>query len=136
MEMTSKRSSRPLRSRTRQFESLRRQLLKARTSLLDQALDTCQRSCDQVPPADPIDLAVDVQEEAFGDLLTDRAYAKLQQIEQALLRMRDASYGICLSCRGNIPIQRLKVQPETIYCVECKERIEYSSSLRGMHRRS
>ncbi|MGE0273789.1 MAG: TraR/DksA family transcriptional regulator [Nitrospiraceae bacterium] len=131
MEITSKRKGLPLRSRTRQFERLRRELQKTRSILLDQAFNVPQRSNDQAPAADPIDIATDLREETVGDILTDRVYVKLQQIEQALIRMRDASYGICRSCQEDIPIERLKVQPETIYCVECKERNEHSSSLRG-----
>ena len=70
MEMTSKRKGLPLRSRTRQFEHLRRELQKTRSILLDQAFNVPQRSNDQAPAADPIDIATDLREETVGDILT------------------------------------------------------------------
>ena len=135
MEMTSKHSTRPLRSRTRQLESLRRQLLKARTSLLDQALDTCQRSCDQGPRRIPSTSRSMYRRKRLATSSQIAPMRSCSRLSRPCLEYA-ASYGVCRDCGENIPVQRLKVQPETIYCVECKERIEHSSSLRGMHRRS
>ena len=53
------------------------------------------------------------------------------QIEQALRRLSESDCGVCLGCREDISIERLKVQPEALYCVECKDRNESSIRLRG-----
>lgn len=131
MSTTPKRGGLRSLSRVRQFERLREELTKARNTLLGGALATCQQFPDQGLPADPLDLASNDRDEAFDQLLKDRASAKLRQIERALHRMAEAAYGICLGCRHDIPIERLKVQPETLYCVACKDRNELAARLRG-----
>ena len=49
---------------------------------------------------------------------------KLKQIEAALLRLENETYGECISCGENIAFARLKARPESQQCVECKERKE------------
>jgi DnaK suppressor protein len=131
MSATRKRSGLRSLSRARQFERLREELTSARSALLRGTLATCQPLPDQGLPADPLDLASNDRDEAFDQLLKNRASAKLRQIERALRRMAEASYGVCLGCGNDIPIERLKVQPETLYCVACKDRNELAASLRG-----
>jgi len=115
------------RIRAREFELLRKDLLRRRRILLLQTLNGAQRLCDAVLPADPLDQAADMQEEAFDQILKDRSYAKLREIDRALQRMSHVSYGTCQSCHQEIPLQRLKVQPEALHCVDCKGRKESRS---------
>lgn len=49
---------------------------------------------------------------------------RLRQIVQALARIDDGDYGMCLACDEPIDYRRLKIQPETAYCVACQEEIE------------
>jgi DnaK suppressor protein len=43
----------------------------------------------------------------------------LAEIEQALLRLEDGSYGFCLRCAEPVSSERLVVVPYTPYCVPC-----------------
>ena len=52
----------------------------------------------------------------------------LEQIEQALERIEDGEYGICVECSGKIPKMRLQVIPYTPYCVKCASTIESQKS--------
>lgn len=48
----------------------------------------------------------------------------LYNIEEALNRMEDGSYGKCTECTKAIGIPRLKRLPYTRMCIECKEKEE------------
>jgi len=73
------------------------------------------------------DILDSVSEERTRELymiLTDREKQKLKQIDDALDRIEEKTYGLCEECGVKIPRQRLKVVPFAKYCVECKEAIE------------
>jgi DnaK suppressor protein len=73
------------------------------------------------------DILDSVSEERTRELdmiLTDREKQKLKQIEDALDRIEENTYGLCEECGVKIPRARLKVVPFAKYCVECKETIE------------
>lgn len=113
-----------LRSRRQAFRSIRRQLLQDRDRLLRQ---TSARRSDQTtnePAADVLDLAASERDVLFDDLMTQRAHLKLQQVERALHRIDDASYGVCHLCRADIPLPRLRAQPDATLCIPCKTECE------------
>jgi DnaK suppressor protein len=73
------------------------------------------------------DILDSVSEERTRELdmiLTDREKQKLKQIDDALDRIEENTYGLCEECGVKIPRARLKVVPFAKYCVECKEAIE------------
>jgi DnaK suppressor protein len=49
---------------------------------------------------------------------------QLDDIEQALKKLHEGSYGICEECGAAIPFQRLEIQPLASYCVPCQEEID------------
>jgi len=48
--------------------------------------------------------------------------AALREIEDALDRLRDGSYGTCMDCGISISRKRLEAVPWARYCVTCQER--------------
>ena len=44
----------------------------------------------------------------------------LRQIEQALARLEEGSYGLCVKCQGSIHPERLEVLPYATLCVTCQ----------------
>lgn len=56
--------------------------------------------------------------------LSEADRKKLLDIEEALERIEEGTYGICEECGEPISIERLEVKPTAIYCVECKSRLE------------
>lgn len=46
---------------------------------------------------------------------------KLKEIEQALSRIKNKTYGICQKCGKKIKIERLKAYPEASLCIKCTE---------------
>jgi len=45
---------------------------------------------------------------------------RLIEIEHALDKMDNGTYGLCDCCGSRISLDRLKALPHTIYCVRCK----------------
>ena len=48
----------------------------------------------------------------------------LKQIDRALARIDDGSYGTCEVCASEIPAERLEALPYTTQCIDCKRREE------------
>jgi DnaK suppressor protein len=56
--------------------------------------------------------------------LANNARDMLEQIERALARIDDGTYGICESCGNAVGKGRLQAFPRATLCVSCKEREE------------
>jgi DnaK suppressor protein len=54
----------------------------------------------------------------------------LRNIEAALQRIREGTFGGCMSCGGNIQIARLRAMPFSAYCRDCQEQFEREQSSR------
>ena len=48
----------------------------------------------------------------------------LSMVENALGRIREGSFGECISCGKEINSKRLEAVPWTRYCIECQEKLE------------
>ena len=56
--------------------------------------------------------------------LSATARQTVDDIERALARMDDGTYGLCMTCGDRIPVARLEVIPWAEQCVKCKARGE------------
>ncbi len=52
--------------------------------------------------------------------LVDSLKQRLAEVDAALLRVADGTYGRCISCGRDIGAARLENRPESIHCVDCK----------------
>ena len=101
-------------------------LLKMRGELV-RKIDRRSKATTVSGVSDIGDILDSVSEERTRELdmiLTDREKQKLKQIDDALERIEENTYGLCEECGVKIPRARLKVVPFAKYCVECKEVIE------------
>jgi DnaK suppressor protein len=48
----------------------------------------------------------------------------LQMVDEALARIREGSFGECISCGQEINAKRLEAVPWTRHCIECQEKLE------------
>jgi RNA polymerase-binding transcription factor DksA len=77
---------------------------------------------------DPVDQAAAEHESDVALSVKLIAVDKLRRIEQALTSLHTHSYGICSRCAHKIPYARLKVQPDSLYCVPCLTLIEQKAA--------
>ena len=59
--------------------------------------------------------------------LSERASQAVADIDQALLRIDEGSYGVCARCGKDIPERRLDAIPTARYDAECQTLIEQST---------
>ncbi|MFP3900454.1 MAG: TraR/DksA family transcriptional regulator, partial [Acidimicrobiia bacterium] len=52
--------------------------------------------------------------------LSAQARAAIEQIDTAIRKIRDGTYGLCEACGSPIPKERLKALPHAALCVKCK----------------
>ena len=108
------------------MKMIKEMLLKKREELV---LEIGRRSKASTESAaqDIGDILDSVSEERTRELdliLTDREKRKLAQIDDAIDRIEESTYGLCEECGVKIPRARLKVLPFAKYCVECQEKNE------------
>ncbi|MCG9876106.1 MAG: TraR/DksA family transcriptional regulator [Leptospiraceae bacterium] len=72
---------------------------------------------------DIADIASQLNDEALSSVLTEVEIDTLRQIEFALEKIENGSYGICEGTKKKIPIARLKAIPWTRYTVEYAEQL-------------
>jgi DnaK suppressor protein len=82
------------------------------------------READEDPTVDLADKAANsyTKEFLFGQTHNERAL--LQLVDDALARIRDESFGECVSCHQELQQKRLEAVPWTRYCISCQEKVE------------
>ncbi|MGZ8155311.1 MAG: TraR/DksA family transcriptional regulator [Burkholderiales bacterium] len=61
-----------------------------------------------------------------------RDLEELQQIDAALRRMDDGTYGECVECGTDIEYARLEAQPTAMRCIDCQSQHERTYATKGM----
>jgi RNA polymerase-binding transcription factor DksA len=67
----------------------------------------------------PADIGTDVYMQDMQNSLTNHEEGRLNNIEDALNKIEDGSYGICNVCHQQIDEDRLDILPETNLCSNC-----------------
>ncbi len=73
------------------------------------------------------------QEERSARLLAsldDRTVHAVREIDAALQRLVEGTYGICEGCEERIPVARLRILPATHFCTLCSEEETKKSATR------
>lgn len=70
------------------------------------------------------DLGTDSFEQDISLGLMENKSGEIREIEEALERIKDGTFGLCEGCRKRIPKERLRAIPYTRLCVQCKKREE------------
>jgi DnaK suppressor protein len=77
---------------------------------------------------DSADLAFDTGSEEVASHLAELESRELAQIEKALHKLRQGTYGLCEGCEKRIPIARLNAQPYSTTCIQCQREMELTGS--------
>ena len=107
-----------------------RRLLKDKRTALAQALGH-RDEISVVRAADVIDAMQLSQERSIAVESLDLETHLLRQVDAALARMDEGTYGTCLHCEDQIPEKRLGALPWAILCLGCQERHERQNPRRS-----
>jgi DnaK suppressor protein len=50
-----------------------------------------------------------------------QAEEKLRKLEYVLSKVDSPDFGVCLKCKGPIPVGRMLIRPESMHCVNCAQ---------------
>lgn len=84
------------------------------------AVDSSADLFDQIQRASERDMAI-------GNL--ERESKRLREVQTALGRIHQGTYGICLDCEEEISIKRLTAVPWTESCIACQEAADDNRTL-------
>lgn len=88
----------------------------ARNLLLKRRESLCRGPMD-AQPSDPTACWNDWESQV--EPIAEPARRELADIEAALRRIEEGSYGRCIACGGPMGLQRIRAIPEARYCVTC-----------------
>jgi DnaK suppressor protein len=74
--------------------------------------------------ADINDQASFETERSFELRIKDRERKLIGKVQEALKKIGDGSYGVCVSCSEPIGVKRLQARPVTDLCINCKSEME------------
>ncbi len=102
-------------------------LLVNRRDALRQALAgdlSLLKALPEMTGGDVVDAALDAAQDEISSKLAEVESRELVQIENALERMRQGTYGLCEVCNSKIPLARLNALPYAMTCIECQRAAE------------
>lgn len=85
----------------------------------------------------PADIGDQSTADALADLnlaIVDRHVRELRDIEAAKARVADRTYGVCVDCRDDIALERLRAWPTAKRCHACQQQRERTFSHEGTPR--
>jgi len=103
------------------IETLRQQLLSARREAMTD-LGIAGDDLRWIEENREIELEERAQDEAASDVITRRGehdFRRIRAIQDALDRIGDGTYGVCMSCGEQIAVARLLAIPEASLCADC-----------------
>lgn len=113
----------------KQLDELQRSLLTRRDELiadmlqLDSELLNVQADQDK---SDELECSSESEEAEVVVRMLQAGYSELREINGALDRMNDGTYGICPATGVPIGIERLRARPWAMYCIEYARTLEKS----------
>ena len=96
-----------------------KQLLLTAKQELEKRVTTIHDHARRPLNADSSEQAAELGNVAVVSALESEAVEELADIDAALQRIENGSYGICTACGEAISEQRLEARPESTDCVDC-----------------
>ncbi|MBT2723653.1 TraR/DksA C4-type zinc finger protein [Bacillus sp. ISL-46] len=73
------------------------------------------------------DTATELEEREKQTLLIENAKSRLEEVNEALERITNGTYGVCVETGEDIPYDRLEALPYAKRTVEAQEKLEYET---------
>lgn len=108
------------------YDKFKELLLKMKTSILGSGAlnssDEITIQSEDLP--DEADIATNVINQQVAFNIKQRELEKLKAIDEALMRIKEGSYGTCEECGESIPSKRLENRPWATLCITHAEEKE------------
>jgi len=82
------------------------------------------READEEATQDIADKAANSYTKEFLFHQSDDNRRMLQLVNEALERLKNGSYGLCVACHEGVEVKRLEAVPWARHCIECQEKQE------------
>jgi DnaK suppressor protein len=82
------------------------------------------RNFDTASTGDSADVAFEASSDEMTSQLAELDARELEQIERALHRLKQGTYGLCEGCHEKIPVGRLNALPYSTLCINCQREME------------
>lgn len=114
-----------------QLNYFRSKLLKWRAELVESTRNTMIRINDEseIPPIEEMERSVQAVELEIALQSQNRNWNLIKQIDSALLRIDEGSYGYCQESDEPIGFARLDANPVALYCISVQEHYEMFSPI-------
>ena len=108
------------------YETIKKMLLQTRDELMGEIARNRKMETEELITeiGDLYDSADNERDRQLSHILNDRDRKKLREIDEALKRIEDSTYGICEDCGKRITPNRLKIMPFARLCILCKSDTE------------
>ncbi len=108
------------------LQRLKKILLKEREEIIGgvKQIDESSKEIGQDGIQDIGDEAANIYNKQILLSLNENERIRLQEVDDALDRLANGTYGICEECGGPVGLKRLEVRPVAKYCVPCKTKLE------------
>ena len=80
------------------------------------------READEEATHDIADKAANSYTKEFLFHQSDENRRVLQLVNEALARLKEGKYGLCVSCQEEVEVKRLEAVPWARHCIECQEK--------------
>ena len=80
------------------------------------------READEEATQDVADKAANSYTKEFLFHQSDENRRVLLLVDEALGRLKNGTYGLCVSCQGEVQVKRLEAVPRARHCIECQEK--------------
>jgi DnaK suppressor protein len=119
------------------LDELHERLLERRVTLEGEIREDARRLREQSTP-EIAGSAPDQGDLSLADLIADldnaeltRDMQELREVEAALRRIDDQTYGACADCGRDIVLERLRAQPAATRCIDCQRMHERTHAAPG-----
>jgi DnaK suppressor protein len=106
------------------MEGIKEKLLQRRREIAGYVEDGASRKVGEAGAKDVGDEALEMSMERLESSILTTEIDELRLIEEALLRIANGTYGLCIDCQNQISESRLENFPYAARCIVCQERFE------------
>ncbi|NCN39672.1 hypothetical protein GW916_00325 [bacterium] len=96
---------------------------KADAEVLIKSFEQGSKTVDLDEPIGRLTRMDAIQQQHLAKAKKHQAVQRINKIDEALKKISEGTYGICVGCEEVIDEKRLKAMPEALHCIECHRQI-------------